>query len=960
MNSVFSDRPLFYHHMEWVLMHPRFGFLMMGLIALSFSHNQLLATALFLFFSVEIGLRIAIMVNKRRTNPYRSSLNQKIDMLFLALDIIGVASLLITMLNIPIDAGDAAAVRLLRAVYLLRTLRMFRYIDLQSAMYSPTYGMLISMIILLSFFAQDTLMWIIIIFFSVELAIRLIIMRNIKFESRNDRISEWIFWWVDTIATIVMIPAFAFIPYGGTLRMLRLIRLLRPWMVIVRNLKDVMREGQFLQEINLIVLLLGVISIGGGVLGHFTMADFDYTQNGMLDTNDQGMLAPIWFAFRMFTDPGNAIFFPENIEIAVFTVFAVVLGVFIFAFFIGIGANIVSGLMVKLRNEHLNITNHMVMLGWSDVAPYILSQLKTVSERSFAKLKLVILNNDENIPPELIEHSWTSYRWGDIEELDSLKRVNLRHARQAIVNIPEGYSSADNLSMATFSLVAIRKVNPDIYLNFTTPGMADPHLDSHKHMLQIGWDTSGFYNKPTVVLSQADVRANLFRNILVYRDFDQVMERLMIPERTEESALQICEWGGTLQRKGDSITLSLPDDSQSMNLSTLAARLMVRGVTLVALADEKGVAHPLYKVAEMAMPQTIPSLLGIAINGNALNAEAYFTIKRLYDLPCPDMNTDPAGLHAPEKSSTLNLLITGWIGSLPLLLKRLLDDFKIIHVTIMDDMEPDEVADQLEYLRRRCGEKDGDADRIHFDLVRWNFTNMNFLRPYIAKADRILLSRSLQMKSHAYASIATVLSHLVTMVNEAGTHPDIFPVLENRDQARLLQEELERFNLPLEIHVTVPNEFYGTYVAHTSYHMFASENAEAYELQRTLRHTIDDLMGDVGDNDDMDLRTLTVTSTLDGDAEALFAQLLAKGYVWIGYRLKESFKWSDPLQEMIRKAFPREEDFGCLRQFQIIINPFGNPVSRHSWTEHRENIAELIVIGESFSDAAAIPAEQSK
>ncbi|MDX8406752.1 MAG: ion transporter, partial [Mariprofundaceae bacterium] len=431
MKSVFSDRPLFYHHMEWVLMHPRFGFLMMGLIALSFTHNQALAALLFLFFCVELGLRFAIMINKRRTNPYRSSLNQKIDVLFLILDVIGVASLLITVLNIPIDAQDAASVRLLRAVYLLRTLRMFRYIDLQSAMYSPTYGMLISLIILMSFFAQDTLMWIIIIFFSVELAIRLIIMRNIKFDSRRERISEWAFWWIDTVATIVMIPAFAFIPYGGSLRMLRLIRLLRPWMVIIRNLKEVMREGQFMQEINLIVLLLGVLSIGGGVIGHFTMPDFDYTQNGRPDPNDKGMLAPIWFAFRLFTDPGNSIYYPEGSEIAVFSVIAVVIGVFIFAFFIGIGANIVSGLMTRLRNERLNITNHMVMLGWSEVAPYILSQLKIISERSFTRLKLVILNNDEHTPPEIIEHSWASYRWGDMEEIASLERVNLGHARQA-------------------------------------------------------------------------------------------------------------------------------------------------------------------------------------------------------------------------------------------------------------------------------------------------------------------------------------------------------------------------------------------------------------------------------------------------------------------------------------------------------------------------------------------------
>ncbi|RME38060.1 MAG: hypothetical protein D6794_05965, partial [Deltaproteobacteria bacterium] len=263
MQSVLKDRPLLFHHIEWVLMHPRFGILMLALIAASFTHNPVLASILFTIFSIEIGLRIAIMRYKIRTNPYRSSLNSKLDALFLVLDIIGVASLLITMFNIPLNAEDAAAARLLRAFYLMRTLRAFRYIDLQSAMFSPTYGMFISLVILLSFFAQDTLMWVIIIFFSVELAIRLVLMRHMQFENRKERISEWVYWWIDLVATVVMIPAFAVVPHGSALRALRLIRLLRPWLVIVRNLRDVIREGQFMQEVNLVILLLGVLAILG-------------------------------------------------------------------------------------------------------------------------------------------------------------------------------------------------------------------------------------------------------------------------------------------------------------------------------------------------------------------------------------------------------------------------------------------------------------------------------------------------------------------------------------------------------------------------------------------------------------------------------------------------------------------------------------------------------------------------
>ncbi|PIQ65348.1 MAG: hypothetical protein COV97_04750 [Zetaproteobacteria bacterium CG11_big_fil_rev_8_21_14_0_20_59_439] len=948
MTSVLKDRPLLFHHLEWILMHPRFGILMLLLIAMSFTHNQMLATILFVVFCIELSMRVAIMRYKIRTNPYRSSLNSKLDALFLVLDFIGIASLLITVLNIPLDAESAAVARLLRAFYLMRTLRAFRYIDLQSTMYSPTYGMFISLVILLSFFAQDTILWVVIIFFSVELAVRALIMRHMEFETKKERLSEWGYWWVDLVATVVMIPALAVVPHGSALRALRLIRLLRPWSIILRNLRDVIREGQFMQEVNLIVLLLGVLAIAGGVAGHFMLPPFDYTQDGVIGDIDSTLFAQIWFSFRLFTDPGNAILYPPSTSMAVVSVVAVITGVFIFAFFIGIGAQVVSGLMQKLRNERLNVTNHMVMLGWSETAPYIIEKLKNISERHFSRLKLVILGESEHAPAGLAQQRWVSYRWGDMQQVRSLKRVNLGHARQAIINVPDNVPQAIQLSHSMFSLLAIRKVNPNIYLNYASPGLARPQLSSHHHILQIGWDNLQMYNKPTVVMSHADVRANMMRNILIYQDFDQVMERLMIPGRTEESALQISEWSGEVMVESGRAWLGNRDGSVRLDVVHLAARLQTRGVTLVALADENGKSFPLYSLAAHA-PFTTRAALALAIQPRDVSGEMAYLFARGER---EDMQTEKTGgaMHiagfaaASRRSKELRLVITGWVGSLPLLLKLLLKDFERIDVRIIDDVTPQEQADNMDYLRRRLGEVDTALGRVTFDVIRWDFTNMNRLRDFVRGADRILLSQPLHLKDKAYLAIITVLAHLITVVREQEIEPKIFPILQNREQARLLQEELDRFELPTEVHVTVPDEFYGTYIAHTSYHMFASENEAAYELQRTLRHTIDGLMGDTGEDDDLDVFTLDVSGELPQDAEAVFSALLDKGYIWIGYRLREGFEWSDPLQTLIRRVFPREQDFTCLRQHQIIINPFGNPVSRHSWLECHADIAELIVI----------------
>ncbi len=950
IKALVKDKALLFYHIEWILMHPRFGFLMLALVAVSFTHIPWLAAVLFCVFSVEIVARIAIIIYKAKINPYRTSLNRKIDGMFLVLDIIGIASLLITIFDIPIQAEDAALVRLFRAMYLLRTLRIFRYFDLQSAMYSPTYGMFTSLTIMVSFFATDTLLWVILIFFSVELILRYILMRSMNFKTAREKNMEWVFWWLDVAATIVMVPAFAIIPYGGALRMMRLIRLLRPWMVIIRNLRDVMREGQFMQEINLIVLVLAVISISGGIFGKFTMPNFDFTRDGLVDASDDSMIARIWFAFRLFTDPGNAVSSPDSTALTLYSIVAVIVGVFIFAFFIGIGANIVSDLMTKLRNERLSITRHMVMFGWNPVAPYIISYLRLASERSFSRIKLVLLHNNEKLPPALLEEKWVTFRHGDAKQAIDLKRINLAAARQALMLFPENMTDSEALSETFFSLLSIRSIHPNIYLSIAVPGVNQARIPEHQHMLQVGWDNKGEYDKPTVILSESDFRANTLRNIIQYGDFDQVISRLMIPERVEESSIQAIEWDAVLENKDGVLTLQTLDKNYSADLFAAAQALVLRGVTLLALIDEDFNIHPIYLLKSIKKLK-ISGVAGIALNENTLHGELYYVLRNPDIQPAKAIHQQPPSfaLTPHQCPPTLRLLITGWVGSLPLLLKHLMPDYQNIEVVLLDDLPLEKLIEEQKYIEEKLARQTTSHQNISVTVKFWDFSDMEALRPYVKSFTHLMISNSLEFAQEPYTIISTVLSHVMSMINAENTKPQIFPILSDRLQARLLQEELERFTLPTQVHVIVPDELYGAYVAHTNFHMYTAENDNVYKIKRVLRHIIHALMSEDGINNAMSLRTIDVHETLPDEAEALHASLLQQGYVWIGYRLKNAFVWNDPLQNIIRRAFPRESDFHCMKQHEIIINAFGNPISRRSWENHRQDIVELIVIGENLT-----------
>ncbi len=936
-----SEHGLLYQNAEWVLNHPRFGIIMLVLIGTSFLNYAWLAAILLVIFAIEISIRALVIRYKRQTYPYRDSSNNSMDMLFLFFDIIGALSLLVTIFSFALPLEDAAALRFIRALYLLRTLRLFRYIDIQSAIYSPTYGMVISVIVLLSFFVTDIVLWTVLMFFFVELIVRYVIMRNMLFTSRREKAIEWTFWWIDLVATVAMVPGVVSNQAGNILRTLRLIRLFRPWLVILKNLRLVIKEGQYLQEVNLIVLMLAFLSIAGGVGGHFLGGEYDYTRDGAITAKDHEMLSHIWFAFRSFSDPGNTVFYPETNEIALFSILAVVVGVFIFAFFIGIGANIVSGLMSRLRNEKMNIANHMVMLGWNRTSPFILHELRSLSQRSFSRLKLVLLNPDSKRPDGYHNEDWVSIRWGDMEIEEDIQRVNMVAAKQVIVNVPD-HTDSEERAHSFFSLLAIRQENPDIYVSYALSGSIKPRLKKHHHPLQVGWDKNDFYNKPTVIHSLAEVRANLFRKVLLYPDYDQVITRLMIPPRVNESALCVTDWNGELLCEDDHYFLQHADGSCKVRIDKLVKALFNRGVLLIAAADSD--MHIQSAMAPTASMQ-IFSLVGIALDANTLAGEINFTMQYFDSFSSQNEQSIITELSPLEIKRHIDILIIGNVGSLPLMLKRLLQSYDTLSVTVIDNLSRSKCNKQKRYLQRRLEEQDGANGRINLEMVSWNHIDMQDIEEHLVGIDRIILAPPLTQDDKPHALVAGLLSDMISFFEDHENKPMIFPVVDTREQALMLQKQMDKFHVEDEIHLMVPNEFYGTYVAHTSFHMFISRDKHVYEMHRSLRYVIDDMMSDAGDHSNLfTIDALKVDSPLPECSQGLFNGLFDQGYLWIGFRLKDRAVYTSEEHDLVFKMFPREFDFRCMRQQLIVMNHTSMPSSISTWEQNRQDIVELIVI----------------
>lgn len=923
---------------------------MVGLICLSFIQNVTVVIIIFCIFLTEFTARGILFYRKLSLNPYSNSIQRKIDIFLFLLDFIGILSLLITIYSIPTHGEELALLRLIRAGYLLRTLRFIRYIDLHAAMFSPAYGMFISIIIVSSFFATDTLLWVITIYFFTELGLRLILMRNMVFESKKEKRSEWAIWWLDLLATMFMLPFFEFSAYSSAIRMLRLVRLFRPWKTIFVNLREVLRQGQFMQEINLMVLILAVLSLTIGGIFFFFIEPQYYMPAELLANNGSPIVSAIWHAFRLLTDPGNSSEVPGTTFVIIISVIGVILGVFVFAFFIGIGSNIVSGLMKRLRNERLIANNHIVIIGWSPAAPYIIKQLALIAEQTYGQLKVILLHHEERMPKEIVEDKWVTYRQGVSSNPLDLRRVHLSAASQALLISPEGKAEALSISGTFQSMLSVRKENPDIRLCVAFPGMNQPRLSSHQHMLQVGWDKQGRFDKPTIVISETEFRTTTLCNILRYSDFDHVFQRLMIPELPDDSGMMLVEWDAELESHDGEWKIATPDGNHKANISQISPFLFQRGVILISVILKDGTAQPIYRLNELETESIqISMLLGICVNDGLFLSEMLFAIHQNGALPVlPPVLHEPdnIGLSLQEPEEKMQLLIIGSVGSLPLLLKQLLRFYQELELIVLDDLSPEEIISETNYIKRRVAEEPGLDELMTISVKTWNFIDMDFLRTYVAQANHIILCPPSYLYEETFSLASTILSSIVTIAEEEQVKPQVFPVMANVTQASLMQDELmTNVDLPVEIHVTVLNELYGAYVSHTTYNMHAAQNIEDYHIKQTLRKSLEKLMTDTGESSEMGLKIFSIKQSLPDDASELFHLLQEAGYIWIGYTLRKAYQWNNPIATTIQLIFPRNQTHASERQNHIIINPFGSPISSHSWLEQKDNIVELITIG---------------
>ena len=319
--------------------------------------------------------------------------------------------------------------------------------------------------------------------FGVDLMVRLLVWRADTHGTREVTVGSVAFAVVDALAFVSFLPLELWVHDRELLTLLALLRLTRLFMLLrfgrglMRDLYAIITRREQLQTLAFVSGAVFVLSLLSAIILSQLTAHI-----GVGDTQ-----APFrerfWWAFRQLESADNLV---QTLEgepvIIVLSVALTVTGVFLVAFVIGVGTNVVDQLVRAERRRDLTYRGHTVVIGAVHEGEELIREFVRIyaknrqvpsPERLFTWLRymrptgtrtfprVALLARDDDMPDFLVEPimRWVVYRQGDESEPESLQRISAKHAKRAIF-LAQRSLGLETDAVTISALAALRAENP--------------------------------------------------------------------------------------------------------------------------------------------------------------------------------------------------------------------------------------------------------------------------------------------------------------------------------------------------------------------------------------------------------------------------------------------------------------------------------------------------------------------
>jgi len=423
-----------YSKREWLLLgervfsHSRYAMVVMAALGLCvFERYMLVMLPLAVFFTVEWGLRFWL----QKENGFKN----RSELAFLTLD--GIATIsMFSAIFLPVNVLEQGiylrVARLFRGMYMLRMLRIFRFLTHDTLVFSLPFSLAAVALAGLAWAIPSMAMYVGILLI-LETSCRAYSLYRVLPDGKRRNI-ETAFIAPDIFAAVALLGLFPSIStIWVLLRLARFLIMLNPLGNIasaaarVANLPEIRREGGMLAAMFLAFMIVGSIAMW------YLYPHIDVNDDGITNDSDYAPFQVLLYVFRLMIDPGAAP--PEAYSpwLAGLTVILVLSGVFFFALVVSLGSNVMQYMLKELANSPLSAREHLLFVGWNEQSLPILHKLGQLCGRMRHSFPSVWLFHEEAAVGANRVGNWLSIREVQTGSRNLIDRFKLSGIRQLIV-----------------------------------------------------------------------------------------------------------------------------------------------------------------------------------------------------------------------------------------------------------------------------------------------------------------------------------------------------------------------------------------------------------------------------------------------------------------------------------------------------------------------------------------------
>ena len=878
---------------EWLLLgervfsHPRYAILIVvALVLCMFERYSFVLATLGVFFVVEWCLRFWL----QKENRFRN----RSELVFLILD--GLATMsLISALFMPVNPLHQAVylriARLFRGMYMLRMLRIFRFLTHDTFVYSLPFALIVVAMACVAIAIPSVAMYIG-VFLLIEGVCRTVSILKVLPDGGRKK-AELAFVSLDmlvSIAVLGLIPGVAAAWVG--LRAIRFLVMLNPVGNIAKAAKRVLAIQEVRSESSMLAGMLVAMMIMGSLAVIYLYPEMDINDDGNITPADYLPFQVMLYVFRVLTDPGAAT--PEAFSpwLVGLTALLVLSGVFFFALMVNLGSNVMQYMLRELRNSSLSAREQMVLAGSNDQALLILKRLDKFFARMRQSMSSVWIFHGQAMDGATTIGSWLSVREVESGSRGLMERFHLSGIRQLVL------FRKGNESINTESLVD----NHHLARDFNVDGMLISEAGLSPRLQSLYGDSMSMS-----VLNSASVAARMLYQMHHCAWMPELGIR-MLDAVAGEIGLKTVPWIFEVQSGSGMVMVSVGESSQV--LDAWLSDCFAAGVNLLAARREDGSFVLFSDLMHAEKSETFTDVVGLG--GSTLLWSGIMEGALSMNENQPHENTLKQ-FTWPE-TWDLSMIFLGWHAGLPAMVEEMALKHHKLTVHVLSTVHEDKLTLQNRSIKDACERAATHCKcELKVSLHAWDGLD-NSVWESLLRGCKVMMFYPEEQSNGSEDSLLELWFHEVARVLSERkakvkwwTPPKL--MILPRSGEHVSSFEMAGLNYPdLAVDVGSPDAFHDVFMArqlltHARKHL----NQEESQQDEKSYAFMDAMLGDTVLVEDV-ATTRLVEIEADMDWVPVYREALRRGWMLMAYVMPEVERDGQTAFTVLDKLFPQPQD----------------------------------------------------